>query len=149
MTKGSIANVLRPAKHSTRLNVDGSEWRSERVCGMPDPSLPRQGVTVRVQTGTNRNRNRVRVRNRVRNRVRVYRICKEYAKMFREEEARRRRGGAEEGRGLAKSGPPLQYPPTHPVTYASYGKPPSPCTHTDLHLGSSYVSRVAWFKGRR
>ena len=53
------------------------------------------------------------------------------------------------GRGLAERDPPLLGPPTFPVTYGSDGKPPSPCTHTDLHLGSSSVSRVAWFEGRR
>ena len=70
-----------------------------------------------------------------------------------------RPGERQPGGGLVERDPPLLGPPTFPVTYGSDGKPPSPCTHTDLHLGSSSVSRVtvfefriprvAWFKGRR
>ena len=50
--------VIRPVKVLTRLNGNGSEWRSERVRGMPHPLPTRQGVTVRVQTGTTENWNR-------------------------------------------------------------------------------------------
>lgn len=113
--------VIHPVKHSTRLNGKCSERGSGRVRGLPDPPPTRQGgAGAELEPG-----------------------------LGSEPGSEPTRGGAEEGGGLPERDPPLQYPPTHPVTYGSDGKPPSPCTHTDLHLGSSYVSRVAWFKGRR
>ncbi len=127
----------------------GVGMRVRRGVGSTPPTPTPSGVPARVQTGTNGNRNRVRVRSWVR-------VHRRATPRGRPEPTR---GGAEEGGGLPERDPPCSTPPTHPVTYGSDGKPPSPCTHTDLHLGSSSVSRVtvfefriprvAWFKGRR